>query len=126
MLPYGKPQIIRSDRGPAFTGESIKWITEMARIFREFSASYHPQSMGLVERSNQTIQDVLNKMGLKDEEWDLYLPSAQYSYNTMSRPVFQGMSSYEVLYGIRPPDIVPFTGKHEHCVKTFEDFIDTL
>jgi hypothetical protein len=48
----------------------------MEEILREFSAPYHPQSVGLVEISNQTIQDVLNKMGLKDEEWDLYLPLA--------------------------------------------------
>jgi hypothetical protein len=38
--------------------------------------------MGLVERLNQTIQDVFNKMGLKDEDWDVYVPLAQYSHNT--------------------------------------------
>jgi hypothetical protein len=31
---------MRSDRGPAFTGEIIQWITEMEGILREFSALY--------------------------------------------------------------------------------------
>jgi len=109
MLQYGKPQVIRSDRGPAFTVEIIQCITEMEGIVREFSAPYHPESMGLVERSNQTIQDVLNKMELKDEEWDLYLPLPQYTYNTMPRPMFPGMSSYEVFYGVVRPEFVRFT-----------------
>jgi hypothetical protein len=29
MLQYGRPKIIRSDRGPAFTGEIIQWIAEV-------------------------------------------------------------------------------------------------
>jgi hypothetical protein len=94
----------------------------MKGILREFSAPYHPQSMGLVEKSNQTIQCVLHKMGLKDEEWDLYLPFAQYSYNTMLRP----MSSYEVLDGFRLAEFVQFTRKPqlpEHFPQTFEDFV---
>ena len=62
----------------------------MEGILRELSALYHLQPMGLFERSNQTIQDVLNEMGLKDEEWDLYLPLAQYFYNTIPGPMFQG------------------------------------
>jgi hypothetical protein len=39
----------------------------MEGSLRESSAPYHPQSLGLVEGCNQTIQDVLNNMGLKDE-----------------------------------------------------------
>ena len=105
------PPLIRADRVPAFTGEIIRWITEMQRIWREFSASYHVQSMGLVEKSDQTIPHVLNKMGVRDEDWDLHLPLAQYAYNTMPIPMFEGMFSYEVLYRFRPPEFVRFTRK---------------
>lgn len=62
MLQYCKPQIISSDRGLAFTGKIVQLITEMEGILHEFSAPYHLQSMRLVKRSNQTIQDALNKM----------------------------------------------------------------
>ena len=37
-----------------------------------------------------------------DEIFQVCLPLAQYSYNTMPRPRFQRMSSYKVLYGFRP------------------------
>jgi len=50
----------------------------MEGIMREFSSPYHPQSIGLVQRSNQTIQDILNKMDI-GTNWDLYLPLTQYS-----------------------------------------------
>ena len=95
-------------------------------ILQKFSAPYHAQSLGLFERSNQSIQDVLNRMGVKKEEWDLYLLLAQYSYNTMPRPMLQKMSSYEVLHEFHPPEFVRFTRKPqlpEHCVQTCEDFI---
>ena len=59
-------------------------------------------------------------------EEDLYLPLPQYTYNTMPRPMFPGMSSYEVFYGVVRPEFVRFTRKPqlpEHCVQTCEDFI---
>jgi hypothetical protein len=50
---------------------------------REFSAPHYPQPMGFVQGSDQTLQDALDKMEFKDEDWDPYLPLAQHSYNTM-------------------------------------------
>jgi len=62
ILKFGKPKIIRSDRGPGFVGKMNAWITEAENILWRTSAPYHPQSMGLVERPNQTIQAILSKM----------------------------------------------------------------
>jgi hypothetical protein len=95
----------------------------MEGILREFSAPYHSQSMRVVERSNQSIQGVSNKIGLQDEELDLYLPLAKYSYSTMPRPMFQGVSS-EVNHRVRPPEFVRFTRNPElpaHFVHTLEN-----
>jgi hypothetical protein len=63
----------------------------MERILRELSIPYHSQSIRLAERSNQIIQDALHKAGLKDEDWDLSLPTIVFL-----DPYFHGMSSYEV------------------------------
>jgi len=49
-------------------------------------------------------------MGIKEEDWDLDLHLTQYSYNTMPRPIFEGMPSYEVLHGFRPTESVRFSG----------------
>jgi hypothetical protein len=65
----------------------------------------------------------------KNEDEDLYLPLAQYSYNTMPRPMFQRISSYEVVYAFRSPELVLFTTEPqllEYFVQTFEDFISMM
>jgi len=83
ILKLGKPEIIRSDKGPGFVGEMVAWITEAENILRRTRAPYHPQSMGLVERASQTIQAILSKMSFTTRHWDLFLSFAQYSYNVM-------------------------------------------
>jgi len=89
ILKFGKPEIIRSDKGPGFFGEMVAWITEAENILRRTSAPYHPQSMGLVERANQTIQAILCKMSFTRRHRYLFLPFAQYSYNVMPRAMFK-------------------------------------
>jgi hypothetical protein len=95
----GKPETIRSDIGPGFVAEMVAWITEGENIFRQTSAPYHPQSMGLIERATQTIQAILSKMSLTTRHWDLFLPLRQYSYNVMPRAILKGLCSFEIVYG---------------------------
>ena len=76
ILKFGKPDLIRSDKGSGFVGEMVAWITEAENILRRTSAPYHPQSMGLVERANQTIQAILTKMSFTRRHRDLFLPFA--------------------------------------------------
>ena len=52
---------------------------EAEKIITRTSAPYHPQSTGLVERSNQTIQARLSKMSFTRRHWDVFLPFPQYS-----------------------------------------------
>jgi len=93
LLKLGKPEIIPSDTGPGSVGEMVAWITEAENILRRTSAPYHPQSMGLVERANQTIQAILSKLSFTRRHWDLSLSFAHYSCNVyasnnVSRLVF--------------------------------------
>ena len=124
MLQFGKPNVIRSDQGPGFVGEVVQWVLQIEGIMREFSAPYHPQSMGLVERSNQTIQDSLNKMDI-GTNWDLYLQLAQCPYTTLPRAMYHAMTSYEVVNGFKPPEFARFAGNPsipEHMIKSFDDY----
>ena len=82
----------------------VAWIIEAENILRRTSAPYHPQSIGLVERTNQTIQAILSKMSCTRRHWDLFLPFAQYSYNVMPRAMFNGLCSFEIVYGYLPED----------------------
>jgi hypothetical protein len=104
MLQFGKPKLIRSDKGPGLVGEMAAWITEAENMLRRTSAVYHPQSMGLVERANQTIQAILRKMSFTTRHWDLFLPFAQYSYNAMTRAMFKCLCCFEIVYEYLPGD----------------------
>ena len=63
ILKFGKPEIIGSDKRPGLVGEMVAWITEAENILRVTSAPYHPQSMGLVEKANQTIHGSAGWLG---------------------------------------------------------------
>ena len=52
----GIPNVILSDNGRQLISESMKETFRMLGIEQKLSAPLHPQSHGLVERCNQTIQ----------------------------------------------------------------------
>lgn len=72
ILKFGKRKIIRSNKRPGIVGEMVDWIPETEKILRRTCAPYHPQSMGLIVRENQTIQAILSKMSFSRGNWDLF------------------------------------------------------
>ena len=81
--------------------------------------------MGLIKRPNETIEDVLNQLGIKVEDWNFYLSLGQYSYNTIPMSMFHEICSYEVLYGFLAPEFVGFIRKPvfpEHVFQNFGHF----
>ena len=66
------------------------------------TSAYHPQSNGLDERFNQTLQRQLLKY-VNDEQtdWDLYLDTVLFSYQ-VSRQDSTKTSSFLLVYGRQP------------------------
>ena len=64
-----------------------------------FSAAFHPQTSGQVERVNQILEDMLRacviSFGMK---WEDCLPYAEFSYNN-SFQASSGKAPFEILYG---------------------------
>ncbi|KAE8279517.1 Retrovirus-related Pol polyprotein Reverse transcriptase [Larimichthys crocea] len=58
---YGIPRIIRSDNGTHFVNDVIAEAGETLGITLKNHCAYHPQSAGLVERTNGTIKTRLRK-----------------------------------------------------------------
>lgn len=58
---YGIPSLIRSDNGTHFVNEVISKVSEALGFSIKHHCSYHPQSAGLVERTNGTIKQRLRK-----------------------------------------------------------------
>ena len=67
----GIPQTIRSDNFQSFRSQIMSALRDKLGINPEFSAVYHSQSHGAVERANRTVEDVLKKF-LADypKTWD--------------------------------------------------------
>jgi transposase InsO family protein len=95
----GVPKKIVSDRGSQFTSKFWEKLHESMDTRLNFSSTYHPQTDGQTERTNQILEDMLRACALKyGMSWDKSLPYAKFSYNN-SYQVSIKMASFEVLYG---------------------------
>jgi hypothetical protein len=64
-----------------------------------FSSTYHPQTDGQTERTNQILEDMLRACALQDQsKWDKRLPYAEFSYNNSYQASLK-MSPFQALYG---------------------------
>ena len=71
----------------------------MLGIQRSLSSSYHPQTDGQMERTNQTLKELLrNYIEYDQSDWDIWLPIVEYTYND-SRHTSTGMTPFYADYG---------------------------
>jgi hypothetical protein len=65
----------------------------------KFSTTFHPQTDGQSERTNQILEDMLQAYVLEfKESWVQYLPLIEFVYNNSYQATI-GMPPYEALYG---------------------------
>ena len=74
---------IHTDQGRNFESALIKDLCSLLGIEKSLTSPYHPQSDGLVERSNRTLLNMLctaaNDHG---QDWDIMLPNLLMAYPT--------------------------------------------
>lgn len=105
---YGIPEKLYSDNGSHFVNEIIDRLTTTLGIQCRHHCAYHPQSAGLVERTNGTIKNKLRKaMADTGFAWLDCLPLILLNIRMM--PSVKGISPYEVLFG-RPYQYPPLQG----------------
>jgi Integrase zinc binding domain/Integrase core domain len=69
---FGFPNIVLSDNGTQFVSNLTTAFNQMLQITQIFSTRYHPQSNGCVERANQTIKLMIEKVCIdKPKDWDI-------------------------------------------------------
>lgn len=98
---YGIPSVLITDNGGEFTERAFKeWLQDHG-IHQHFTSPYHPQSNGMTERFNGTIQKLLLKLtGGDEKKWSRYLGEALYAYRITAGKT--GISPYQAVYGQRP------------------------
>ena len=80
----GVPGRLVSDRGNEFVNQLLTNISKVLGINRISTTPYNPRADGFVENHNKTLKDQLFHYvdNLKQDDWDVYLPTVQLMYNT--------------------------------------------
>lgn len=95
---HGIPKIIRSDNGTHFVNQVIGKIAQNLGICLKNHCSYHPQSAGLIERTNGTIKNRLKKcMEETGRNWPDCLDLVQM-YMRIT-PNQTGLTPFEIIHG---------------------------
>ena len=95
---YGIPEKLYSDNGSHFVNDVIKLMSNHLKITLKNHCAYHPQSAGLVERTNGTIKNRLRKtMAETGRPWPGCLDLVKMYMRIM--PTNQGLTPFEIVYG---------------------------
>jgi len=98
---HGVPSSIVSDRDPRFTSRFWKSLQEALGSKLRLSSAYDPQTDGQLERTIQSLEDLLRICVLEQGgTWDSHLPLIEFTYNNSYRSSI-GMAPFEALYGRR-------------------------
>lgn len=99
---HGVPCKIQSDQGREFVNSVNNNLFELTGVKHIISTAYHPQTNGLDERFNQTLQRALLKMvDDNTNEWDKFIDSVLFSYRT-SKQDSTKYSPFFIMYGRTP------------------------
>ena len=95
---YGCTKAIISDQGREFVNQVSQKLFKMTKTEHRISSSYHPQTNGLVERFNQTVQRSLIKLVNNNQtNWDEKLDGVLFAYQTAQQKSTQ-VSPFELMY----------------------------
>jgi transposase InsO family protein len=96
---HGVPLAIISDRDSSFTSRFWQSLQKEMGMELKFGTSFHPQTNGQFERTNQILKDMLRACVLEFKgSWVQYLPLIEFSYNNSYQATIE-MLLYEAIYG---------------------------
>ena len=96
---HGVPVSIVSDRDPRFTSRFWPGLQAALGTRLHFSTAFNPQTDGQLERTIQTLEDMLRAcvMELKGS-WDTHLALMEFAYNNSYQASIE-IAPFEALYG---------------------------
>ena len=102
ILIFGAPARLLSDQGANFMNNITDEMCNLLGVKKLWTTPYHPQTNGQVERSHQTIMQMIGKMGEeKKADWPGHLTEIVHTYNAPQSTVM-GYSPHYLMFGCRP------------------------
>ena len=101
---HGIPRVIYSDRGSQFVAGGWRELWWLTGTRLAYSAAYHPQTQGVVERMNsvvsQTFRCLLHDIG-NPKDWEKTLPTVELVINSLPNQSTR-FSPFYLKYGYEP------------------------
>ena len=104
---FGAPARLLSDRSANFMSSVINEMCMILGMKKLQTTPYHPQTNELVERSHQTIMQMIRKLGEKKTDWPSHLAEIAHAYNATCSAV-TGYSLHYLMFRQRPRFLVNF------------------
>ncbi|KAK3086157.1 hypothetical protein FSP39_014434 [Pinctada imbricata] len=81
VTKFGVPRVLHTDQGRQFESRLFKQLCEILGINKTRTSPYHPQSDGMVERMNRTIENMLaTYVDANQRNWDEHLQLVCMAY----------------------------------------------
>ncbi|KAK3108106.1 hypothetical protein FSP39_001369 [Pinctada imbricata] len=102
IMRLGFPAVYSSDQGREFVNSTLQSLLAKTKSAQRIFSSYHPQTNGLTERFNRTLQDLLVKVCSEEQDdWDEFIEEALFSYRSGKQKSTK-FTPFEIMFG-RPP-----------------------
>jgi len=80
---FGPPDHLHTDNGLEFSSDEWCSLLEALQVQHSFSVAYHPQSNGVVERTNRTVKDALAVLARQAPlQWPTHLFAVRIALNS--------------------------------------------
>ena len=79
-----------------------KALVQELGIQQNISTAFHPQMDGLMEHTNQWIEQYLHLILVNQKDWSTWLPMAMAVHNNLTN-VTMGKTPHQLLIGVTPP-----------------------
>lgn len=130
ICTFGAPYRIHTDQGREFESELFSEICSLLGIAKSRTTPYHPQSDGMIERFNRTLQQMLAIFVDENRtNWDDHLPYLMMAYratvheSTKCTPNLIMLGKEITL----PIDVIagspPMQHQHEGCYSSYVEWV---